>query len=406
MIKKAVLFIAILLLTSFSFAEIIKTKSGKIIEGKIVERTNEYIKADIGIGMPITYFLDEIESIKETSASETPQEIKEVQATGGEAYVNEKKGFSLEHPIGWLRKENVLLPTGTYALLMYNKGVSTFPTIAITEDSILAFPDVENVMDFTKKMWEKPPSGFRIMEEPKYMTIAGIPATKMTFAYPGKYENEDVIVIWNQVLKDNTVFTFSLTDKQSSFEKNKIIFNKMVESVKFFKTDTQSIQEGYSQSDANRDLDSAVKLAERGDFNESILLYEKASTLEPVAAYQGLAFIYFNLQRYNETIKYCKKVLEINPHDGWSYYHIGTAHTFLGETEQALEWLKKAATSTNIEPGLSIWVYHNLGTAYRDMGNILEAKEAFNKAFVLAEQQNNTTLASELKKKLDILEKE
>lgn len=63
--KKSVLILIFILLfiSSLTFAETITLKSGKTIEGKIVEKTDKYIKVDIGVGMPITYFLDEIENI-------------------------------------------------------------------------------------------------------------------------------------------------------------------------------------------------------------------------------------------------------------------------------------------------------------------------------------------------------
>ncbi|MFC1752713.1 toxin-antitoxin system YwqK family antitoxin [Thermoproteota archaeon] len=44
-------------------ADTIVLKSGKTIEGKITERTDEKIQIDIGIGIPVTYYLNEIESI-------------------------------------------------------------------------------------------------------------------------------------------------------------------------------------------------------------------------------------------------------------------------------------------------------------------------------------------------------
>jgi len=49
-------------LPSFIFAETIVLKSGKTVEGKLIEKTDKYIKIDFQ-GVPLTYFLDEIESI-------------------------------------------------------------------------------------------------------------------------------------------------------------------------------------------------------------------------------------------------------------------------------------------------------------------------------------------------------
>lgn len=44
------------------FAETIVLKSGEAVEGKIIERTDKYIKIDLE-GIPATYFLDDIESV-------------------------------------------------------------------------------------------------------------------------------------------------------------------------------------------------------------------------------------------------------------------------------------------------------------------------------------------------------
>lgn len=46
----------------FIFAETIVLKSGKTIDGKIIERTDKYVKIDF-YGVALTYFLDEIQSI-------------------------------------------------------------------------------------------------------------------------------------------------------------------------------------------------------------------------------------------------------------------------------------------------------------------------------------------------------
>lgn len=54
-----------LCLPVFTFAETIVLKSGKTIEGKLIEKTDKYIKIDFQ-GVPLTYFFDEIESIDGT----------------------------------------------------------------------------------------------------------------------------------------------------------------------------------------------------------------------------------------------------------------------------------------------------------------------------------------------------
>ena len=82
---------AIMLLLAFSlvcFAETIVLKSGKTIEGKLIEKTDEYIKIDFQ-GVPLTYFFDEIESIdgkklneytQETTSSQESKNIEETES--------------------------------------------------------------------------------------------------------------------------------------------------------------------------------------------------------------------------------------------------------------------------------------------------------------------------------------
>ncbi len=88
-------------------AEIVLLKSGKVVEGEIIERDGERIKVDF-LGMSLTYYLDEIESIdgekitlsliKEEISS--PAQNKEV-PQGGEHYTNQEYGVKLRHPKDW-----------------------------------------------------------------------------------------------------------------------------------------------------------------------------------------------------------------------------------------------------------------------------------------------------------------
>jgi hypothetical protein len=60
--KKMPLVLIFALLAATAFAETITLKSGKTIEGKILERSDTYIKVSFG-DVPLTYFLDEVDSI-------------------------------------------------------------------------------------------------------------------------------------------------------------------------------------------------------------------------------------------------------------------------------------------------------------------------------------------------------
>lgn len=67
LIKVLIIFFISLYFARPSFAEAVYLKSGKKVEGKIVERTDKYIKLDEGIGVDIPYFLNDIERIEDNA---------------------------------------------------------------------------------------------------------------------------------------------------------------------------------------------------------------------------------------------------------------------------------------------------------------------------------------------------
>ena len=65
MISKFLIILMCLGFCSLASATTIHLKDGKTHEGTVVERTDKYIKMDIGVGIPITFYLDEILEIIE-----------------------------------------------------------------------------------------------------------------------------------------------------------------------------------------------------------------------------------------------------------------------------------------------------------------------------------------------------
>ena len=98
---------------SFVYAETILLKSGKSVEGKLLEKTGKYIKIDFQ-GVPLTYFFDEIESIDgvkqaSSSARETdlpqknnsPYRLETAKHDSGVEYYNKEYGIKIQHPKEW-----------------------------------------------------------------------------------------------------------------------------------------------------------------------------------------------------------------------------------------------------------------------------------------------------------------
>lgn len=97
--KKIVFFcICLILFVSSAFADTITLKSGKQVEGKILEKTAESVKIDFQ-GVELTYFLDEIDSINEekimpaVEAGETKPVLQE------EISVKEATELNLTEPL-------------------------------------------------------------------------------------------------------------------------------------------------------------------------------------------------------------------------------------------------------------------------------------------------------------------
>ncbi len=76
--KGLFIFILVLFSAATSFAETVVLKSGKVIEGKIVEKNDDSIKIDSGSGVAITYYLDEIKTMdgQDTASKNAPDAIK------------------------------------------------------------------------------------------------------------------------------------------------------------------------------------------------------------------------------------------------------------------------------------------------------------------------------------------
>ena len=89
--KKIILIILLLATPLVCFGETIILKSGKTIEGKIIERTDKYIKIE-AYGVELTYWNDDIEKIEEQEKiiPNSKEEILESNQTFDKNYISEK----------------------------------------------------------------------------------------------------------------------------------------------------------------------------------------------------------------------------------------------------------------------------------------------------------------------------
>jgi hypothetical protein len=96
--------------TPYGWSETIVLKSGKTVDGKIIEKTGDYVRINF-YGVDLKYYLDEIASIDEKPMKTEPppqltitlqqEEPQNPPDTTKESFENNEWGYSLRYPSSW-----------------------------------------------------------------------------------------------------------------------------------------------------------------------------------------------------------------------------------------------------------------------------------------------------------------
>jgi len=128
-------------------------------------------------------------------------------------------------------------------------------------------------------------------------------------------------------------------------------------------------------------FDTYVKLGElyysRNNYEETIKYFRKSLQLNPEALkiHRNLAQIYVNKGKYDKAIEHYKKVIEINPKLVDIYDKLGDIYKRQGKYDKAIEHYKKAI---EINPKL-VDIYDELGDIYKRQGKHDKAIEYYKK---------------------------
>ncbi len=117
-----------LMSNSLAFADTVTLKSGKKINGKVVERTKDYVKIEIE-GITVTYWRDEIENVIEDKSTLSQELISEDKQESLEGEYRKKvfqyiKEQNYEEANKYLKKILELKPDSVYAHI--NLGFSYY----------------------------------------------------------------------------------------------------------------------------------------------------------------------------------------------------------------------------------------------------------------------------------------
>ena len=128
---------------------------------------------------------------------------------------------------------------------------------------------------------------------------------------------------------------------------------------------------------SNRKVEEAVKLCNKRNWNDALLICEDAIRLNPnnANAYETLAWTCNALERFNDAIYALNKALELNPNSGVANERLAMSYIGLREYDKAMTYCNKAM---KVDPDW-IWAYSARGVVYDRFGNHKQAIVDYNK---------------------------
>ncbi|MEW5897360.1 MAG: tetratricopeptide repeat protein [Nanoarchaeota archaeon] len=358
--KKIILLLSLIFITSFAWAETIKLKSGKTVEGKITERTDEYIKVDI-VGVPISIFTEEIEGIDgydNEFKAVTRNKISEE-----DWYKNDEFKIKIKIPQGWQFCDKDTNPQDFFGFLSSPQLIPQ--SIAVFSDGKLSKASTRAYVQFTifkdkplsneefvfinsknaKKMEASNPN-IEIEELYNSIELDGKKFIRyiVHFSPPG----EDVeTYVYYYLLKGDYWYTITYQTEKSKYAQYKYIFSDMVASIsveEFSEAELLSKSGEFkfyagSFDEAIDKYEKALEKANNADFKAEILLQLSAAYLE-IGIKQYIS--QKDDSYYQKSIEYANKCLDIHPENGQALANIGTVYMNMNYKEKAVHYFKQA----------------------------------------------------------------
>jgi|GEM_PF-4722523 len=237
------------------FGASLKLKTGETIEGKLVEKTNSYVKMDVS-GVILTYFYDDIETTSWTKpepskANETTKAQAEINETASstEYYVNEKAGIIAWHPKDWI----VYDKTQNYAIFKEltppETKDKTFNYVCVFSPSTdknnidplvmiiiqyipknLKDASGEKLVEVLKEGLKRPQYNVKVIELPNVVEIDGKKLVKQISLRTTQKIKQKVVKY--SFIKGYKLFTVSCSTDEKLFNANKKIFEKIAANLK------------------------------------------------------------------------------------------------------------------------------------------------------------------------------
>ncbi|HVJ48056.1 tetratricopeptide repeat protein [Desulfitobacterium sp.] len=131
-------------------------------------------------------------------------------------------------------------------------------------------------------------------------------------------------------------------------------------------------------NDPNSYIDLGWALFQKGQYNEALAQYKKATELDDKSsrAYLNLGIAYRQVEKIDIAITSLQKAIELNPKSYEAHYYLGLTYQTNEKFDQALEELQSA---DKLHPGSSQIMY-DIGQTNEKMGDVQGAKNEYNYA--------------------------
>ncbi|MDD5432426.1 MAG: trypsin-like peptidase domain-containing protein [Candidatus Omnitrophica bacterium] len=407
--------------SSLVFAETIVLKSGKTVEGKIVERTDKYIKVDF-YGVQVPYFLNDIKSIdgnsiskaKESLSQNSPRDIFEsispavVYITNktlageeylGSGFVVDPKGIVVTNfHVTKLSKEiNVKFKNGKsypvtgiiyydarFDICIFKIEADDLPTILLGNSDSAYIGDkiyvIGNPLGLEYTFSDGLLSGVREYNKLKYLQFSA-PISPGNSGGPLINSKGEVLGIVTFLMQGGQNLNFALainTIKPLITTTSKMSIQQFVETVS---------RADYYYSEAERCMF-------RDDFKQSVELLKKVIEINPknVDVYNTLGLLSVYLDQLLQAKDYYEKAMQINPTDPAVYANLGDLYLRLDDSEKGITYLKK---SLDLMPN-AVDLMVMLGNGLVNIGKKQQGIEYFEKALQLNPDYINALLSLSL----------
>jgi len=271
-------------------AETIILKSGKTIKGRIIEKTEEYIKIDF-YGVPITYYFEEIESIHGVDPLEPiitapcyTIEIIEIEELSDEAKPHAYKGFELLNE-GKLNE----------ALIAFNRAV----TIE-SESPFLLYNLGLTYKDLGRFNEAISPLQKSVELDPNYSDAYH--ALGVCYFYIGET---------NKALGNISKAAELNPREEEYYNSFAFVYGSIGEHKKALSYLLKALEIGPDNSRTHYNLGEAY--SNLGEYRKAIIHYEKAISFDSnyAKAYGSLGIVYYNLKENNKAKQYFLKAKEL-----------------------------------------------------------------------------------------------